>query len=35
MNVPHIPRWDFWWVSGGLVASMIPLYFVARKWQWL
>ena len=35
MNVPGIPTWSFWSVVGGLSLMMLPLYFVARKLDWL
>ena len=35
MNSPQMPDWPWWFVTGGLVASMVPLYLLARKWDWL
>lgn len=35
MNLPGIPRWDFWSVAGGLALLTVPLYLLARRWDWL
>lgn len=41
MNLEGIPRWDpigigqFWTVAMGASAIMVPLYLLARKWNWL
>lgn len=35
MNLPGIPDLTFWQVAGGLVLAMVPLYLLARKWDWL
>ena len=41
MNLPGIPMWrvlgldPFWTVALGASALMVPLYLVAKKWNWL
>lgn len=35
MNLPGIPQWSFWAFAGVCVLSMVPAYWVARKWDWL
>jgi magnesium transporter len=36
MNLPRgFPDWNFWHVTLGAVALMFPLYFFARKYDWL
>ena len=35
MNLDGIPDWSFWSVALVASALMIPLYLVARKWNWL
>ncbi len=29
------PDWNFWWVVTGSVGLMLPLYFLARRYDWL
>lgn len=35
MNLDGIPDWDFWTVTLGAAALMLPLYGLAKKWNWL
>ncbi|HUR63144.1 MAG TPA: magnesium transporter CorA family protein [Candidatus Thermoplasmatota archaeon] len=35
MNLPGIPQWNFWGFMAVCVSSMVPAYWVARKWDWL
>lgn len=35
MNLPGVPRWDFWTVAGFLTFLTMPLYLLARRWDWL
>jgi magnesium transporter len=35
MNLPHIPQWDFWGFMAISLLSMVPAYWVARRWDWL
>lgn len=35
MNLDGIPDWDFWTVALGASALMLPLYLMAKKWDWL
>jgi magnesium transporter len=35
MNLDGIPDWNFWTVTLGAAALMLPLYGLAKKWDWL
>jgi magnesium transporter len=35
MNLPGIPEWNFWYVTLGAAGLMMPLYGLAKKWDWL
>lgn len=35
MNLRGIPDWSFWHVTLGASSLMLPLYLVAKKWDWL
>jgi magnesium transporter len=35
MNLPGIPQVPFWQVTLGALLFTVPVYFVARRWDWL
>jgi magnesium transporter len=35
MNLDGIPDWSFWSVVAGASMFMVPLYALAKKWNWL
>jgi magnesium transporter len=35
VNLPGIPPWHFWGFAALCLLSMVPAYWVARKWDWL